>query len=505
MRRLLGRLVLELHRIRYRLLLVNVLVVAVPITGIAFARFYEREMLASLEQGMVNQARILRQALLSDPQGLRLGERGPMLARAAVETRTRIRLLDGKGQLLADSHASGPPEGPERPAPRLLAEDRTVQVEAEASGIGDLAGRREMRQALKGSYGSATRLWQSVGRVYLFSALPIIPDGREGSAGHVAGVIYVTRSTAPVKLAMFRLRSSLFKILAVSLGITTILSLYLATTISRPLSRLTRTAARARAGEQEWSLALDRKDEIGELARAFDSMARKLQERARYIGELAANVSHEFKSPLTSIRGAAELLLDGAADNPEARARFLRNVVDDCQRLDRLVTRLLELSRVEADTTPAEVFDYEALVRQAAKECKTELAIVIHYRASATQVHGRRAHLLSTLSNLLDNASHHASPGTEIVLEVGDTCRGRQLRTSVHNDNQDTPISPANLRRVWDRFFTTRADHGGTGLGLAIVASVVRAHGGSTGVTSTAEDGTTFWFDIPWDENVRAC
>ena len=100
-------------RIRTRLLLVNSLVVAVPLVGILVARFYEKEMLMGLEDDMIHQAQLLRQVLLDDELGLRLDDRNSMLRRAAGETRTRIRLLDERGAVVADSHRQGPPEGAE--------------------------------------------------------------------------------------------------------------------------------------------------------------------------------------------------------------------------------------------------------------------------------------------------------------------------------------------------------------------------------------------------------
>src|SRR5690606_2333481 len=139
----------------------------------------------------------------------------------------------------------------------------------------------------------------------------------------------------------------LFVILAAAIVVTAVLSLFLAATISRPLGRLTRTAARIAAGDRRQRLTMRRRDEIGKLARAFDAMTERLEARARYTGELAANISHEFKSPLTSIRGAAELLQSGAVDDVPARDKFLSNIIEDTERLDRLVTRLLELARYE--------------------------------------------------------------------------------------------------------------------------------------------------------------
>lgn len=489
MRRMLRWLVDELFRIRTRLLLVNVLIVAVPMLGISFARFYEREMLRSLETDMINQAEVLRQVLAEDPRGVNHGGLGEVLAESAKETRTRIRVLGPEGQLWADSHENGPPEGPEKPAPSYLpthSQDRWVATDPPEPT--DVSGRSEVRTALGGKYGATTRFWENRDRLYLFSAMPILREGK------IAGVVYVTRSTNPVRAAMYRLRASLFTVLAVALALTAVLSVFLAGTISRPLTHLTRVANRIAKGDRSQRLKLARRDEIGQLARAFDTMTHKLDERARYIGQLAANISHEFKSPLTSIRGAAELLEDGAADDPAARTRFLGNILVDADRLDRLVTRLLELARFEADPIPSEMIDFEALVRETAERAPAAAPVEVKYHAKRTQLLGRRAHLASALGNLIDNAQQHAADGSVIEVRVTDG-PANSIRTSVHN--RGTAISEANLQRIWDRFFTTRPDRGGTGLGLPIVMTVVEAHGGSVAVQSTTEDGTTFSFDLP--------
>jgi two-component system sensor histidine kinase ChvG len=476
-----------IYRIGTRLLLVNVLVVAVPILGIGFARFYEREMLRALEEDMVHQADLIREVVLLDPAGPRLPEREPLLVAAARNTRTRIRLLDPRGQLAADSHRQGPPEGEEAPVPRLLPSSEPHIASGPPRPI-DVSVRSEVRLALRGEYGADTRLWEGGDRLFLFVALPVKRDGQ------VVAVVYVTRSTNPVRAAMYRLRATLLRFLAGSIAATAILSLLLATTISRPLGRLARIAGRIAAGDRTQRLALERRDEIGQLARALDTMARELDARVKDVGALAANLSHELKSPLTSMRGAAELLLEGAADDPVARQRFLENILADTHRLDRIVTRLLELSRLESDDEPRVVFDFEALVREVAESSVGPAPVEVHYTATRTQLHGVRTHLAAVLGNLLDNAQHHAAPDTAITIRVSDAPGGR-LRVEV--SNQGPPISEGNLPRIWDRFFTTRREHGGTGLGLPIVASVVAAHGGTVSVTSSAEDGTRFGFELP--------
>jgi two-component system sensor histidine kinase ChvG len=482
----------ELSRIRWRLVLINLLIVSVPLLGIGFARFYEREMLRSLEDDMIHQAMLVRAVVLGDPAGPSLATRTPLLAAIARETRMRIRFLDTHATVLADSHVDGPPEGTiEGEALARVGVAPNPPAEGHVAPPMNLPARPEIARALAGGYGAATRVWRFAGgtRVYLFVALPI-----RAADGVVQGVVYVTRSTLPVVAAMHRLRVTLWRVLLGAFATTAILTLYLAATIARPLGRLTGVAQRIAGGSRVEPMGLERRDEIGRLARAVDTMAQKLDARANDVAELAANLSHEFKSPLTSIRGAAELLLEGAADDPDARRLFLENIRGDAARLDRLVTRLLELSRLEADTTPIETVALDDVVADAVAAQRGSTPIDVVSAARGSRVRGRRALLASMVGNQLDNAEQHARPGSRITLRVEGVDGGR-VRVAVHNDGD--PISQANLARVWHRFFTTRGDAGGSGLGLPIVASVARAHGGRVGVDSSAAAGTTFMVHLP--------
>ncbi len=473
-----------LARIRYRLLLINVIVAAVPLIGISFANLHESQLLAALETDMIHQAKLVRATVLADGAGVTLAQREPMLAAAARDTRTRIRLLDATGAVRADSHRGGPPEGAEHPVPRLLGEDPPAHAPEIPRPV-ELAGREEIQAALAGRYGSATRLWDHQGRVYLFAALPIVDR-----AGTVTGVVYVTRSTHDVKLQLFRLRTWLVRVLILTLVLTSLITLLLATTIARPLGKLTRRAQRIAARQPvESSDRLTRRaDEIGQLARAVEAMTEELERRARDARTLAADISHEFKTPLTGIRGAAELLRDGAADDPAAREQFLGMIVEDTARLDRLVSRLLELARVEDDRGAALPVDLGELARACASHhwpVAIEVAIT-----GATVVPGRAPALASAIENLVANATQHAEPDTRVHLVV----EGRVDGVRVIVANHGAPLSPAARARVWDRFYSTRQADGGSGLGLAIVRSVAIAHGGSVGV-DCADGVTAFWFE----------
>ncbi len=495
-------------RIRTRLLLVNVIIVTVPIIGLAFARFYEREMLDAVERDMIHQGEVLRAALRDDIEAGpdALAGRAPLLRTIAGETRARIRLVVPPGRVVADSHAHGAPEGIES-APSLagLRLSGAPPSDARREAEPDVANRPEIKSALAGHYGASTRIWRwprylsgvvEGERVYLFSALPL--PRRDGT---VAGAVYLTRSTVPVLASMHRLRRGLIKILLVIIAITTVISLFLAATIARPLGKLLATAKSVAAGARGESLRLDRRDEIGDLSRALDEMARRLDARATETATLAADISHEFKSPLTGLRGAAELLLEGAGDDPATRRRFLTNMLSDTQRLDRLVTRLLELSRLEADNAPPVELNVGDVVAEAIEGAADRALVSWRAPVESVVVRGRRGALVAAVRNLIDNATAHAALDTDVEVRVETSARDG---IDVIVTNHGAAIPAATLERMWDRFFTTRADRGGTGLGLPIVAAAAKAHGGSVTCTSSAETGTTFTLTLPRGAPFRA-
>jgi two-component system sensor histidine kinase ChvG len=481
-------------RIRTRLLVINLIIVLVPVVGLEWARTYERETLAALEEDMGHQVDLLRTLLeqnLDEGGKPRFDVAARALEVAAQRTRTRVRLLDREGRVIADSHRKGAPEGPEPAVPGWIGPGvpppRRHPASQPSTDPGSLAGRVEIRAAREGRLGTATRIHRRIHRVYLFVAKPVMVKRR------VEGIVYVTRSTVPALLSMHRLRRQLTFLLAVALGFTTLLSLFLAATIARPLQGLARAARRIAEGDRSASLRLARRDEIGDLARAFDAVVRQLDARAQYIAELAANVSHEFKTPLSSIRGAAELLVEGAADDPVARERFLRNILSDAERLTRLVSRILELSRIEASLAHRDEIDVGVLVRDVAARL-AEHRIHLELGSAPLPLRANAAHLQSALQALLENAVHFSPPREEVRVSAAVADDGALvLRVS----DRGPGISEANQGRIFDRFFTTEAATGGTGIGLAIVATVVKAHGGTVRVESAAGKGSTFEVRLP--------
>jgi len=489
-------------RIRTRLLIVNLVVVLVPIAGLEFARLYERQLLEALQRDMQNQATLVRTSLEG---GFERGEafgssaQEAQLAAAALQTRTRIRLVDVERGLVADSHRNGPPEGKEWRAP-LSARARAAEFEESLSRMrgGSIAPepgaalerRAELLGAFNGQRSTATRVSHRPPAVFLFLAEPVRDHGA------VRGAVYITRSTTPVLEEMHRIRRGLTLVLGLALTFTAAMTLLLAWTISRPLERLAHAARRIAAGDGGLDVPVAGGGEISELAEAFREMTRKLEARHRYISAFAADVAHEFKSPLTSIRGAAELLAEGAADELDVRQRFLENIALDAARLDRLVSRLLELSRIDASEEAPVLVDPEALVRRAVERSQgPDGGIVLEYGSSIPVIYARPADLETALLNLLDNALKFSPPGVPVRVEVNGRAGEGFVEISV--EDQGSGIPEPNLGRIFERFFTTDADRSGTGLGLAIVKSVVEALGGSVRVRSTVGEGTRFTLSLP--------
>ncbi|MEM9873310.1 MAG: ATP-binding protein [Myxococcota bacterium] len=474
-------------RIRTRLLAVNLVVLLVPVAGLEFARIYERQLLGALERDMANQATLVRELVAAD--GAVTAAREAWLTAAARNTRTRIRILDAQGALVADSHRDGPPEGPESAPPKVIdidvASRRATWKGPRERRWSRVADRAEVQSALAGRRDAFTRVRDEDPQVLLFLAEPL----RVG--GQVVGVAYLTRSTRPVLVQLYRIRSGLIRVLLLALAFTVIVTGALAFSISRPLSRLHRAARRVTVGDRGAKIPVGGAREIRELGEAFATMTEQLRRRLDATSALAADVAHEFKSPLTSLRGAAELLEEEAGDDPKTRARFLANIRLDVDRLDRMVSRLLELSRLDATIEPLVPTDLGPLLARVVARTHTEEQPVRVVGPTQVVVRGRPVDLERALLNLVENALRFGPAGAPVRIEL--TAENDVLHIDVVDAGPG--VSAANRDRIFERFFTTDRERRGTGLGLAIVASVAERHGGRIEL----RDGvpTTFRLTLP--------
>jgi signal transduction histidine kinase len=247
---------------------------------------------------------------------------------------------------------------------------------------------------------------------------------------------------------------------------------------TRSLKRLAAASHQLAEGRFDVQADLDRAarsrvSEVAELGDAMGAMRERLEARLHYITEFASAVSHEFKTPLSTLRGTMELLGDDPTMPADQRARFLENAQTDLRRMDRLVHGLLELARAEEKPAVEDV-PLGPLLERVAQHERAQ------FEGLAPVVRGNPTQLEAVLRNLVDNARRHGR-ATRIVV------RGRADGFEVEDDGRG--VSEANQARVFDRFFTTDRAGGGTGLGLPLVRTIARSHGGD--VTLESRPGRT--------------
>jgi len=228
------------------------------------------------------------------------------------------------------------------------------------------------------------------------------------------------------------------------------------------------------------------------MSRSFLDMAGQLSRRSDYIASFSAHLTHELKSPLTSIKGAAELLLESVQSEKDTLTRmeqknFLRNILGDAERLETMTQRLRELAR--AETVPQyEQAGLDLVVGGLKSRFPTRAISASGCLDRSIGMSAEKA--LIVLSHLTDNAMRHNA--RRVTLEA--SSEAERIRLTVSNDGD--PISEANREKIFDAFFTTRRDTGGTGMGLAIVKAVMTSHGGSIRLLP-ADCGAAFELEFP--------
>ena len=267
-----------------------------------------------------------------------------------------------------------------------------------------------------------------------------------------------------------------------------------------PIGRITEYARAIERGERPTKPKIGLGREVNTLAHALDSM-RDALENLNYVERYVQTLTHELKSPLAGIRGAAELLLENMP--PESRQKFLNNILAETSRSERLINRLLELSAIESRRSldAATDIDILQLVRESIQQTLPSadlrnISISFDHSSSATHLRGDRWILRCALVNLLENAIDFSPPGSSVLVKTLSSDH------SVHIEVQDQgPGIPDYARdKVFDRFFSLRHPHTqrkGTGLGLTLVREAAELHGGSVSLTCPDSGGTHIRLTIP--------
>jgi signal transduction histidine kinase len=483
-------------------------VIALPLVGLFFFRIYDNQLIHQTQAELIAQSSVLSVVYAREVEAKIPGI--PLGAEIAPESRpdpsdrfAPIRpALDLAGNdLLARRPDARPPQAPPDPAyleigARLLPiVNQTQRVTLAGFRILDfngtvIAGRREagmslahieeVAAALQGRYRGALRVRisdkppppiYSISRgtgLRVFSAMPVIVDN------HVAGVIYASRTPSNIFRHFYEEKGKFILAGIAVLVVTLMVGLIFSRTITRPMHELLQRIAEIRQGNRDAfrPLAHYGTREFASLSRSFLEMAESLSHRSDHISTFAAHLTHELKSPLTSIRGAAELLQDSSPGQLTGaeRNRFLSNILSDTERIDVMVRRLRELAQAEAAQQGG-----SALLQSLIGDLRSRFpGLAIAADGTLDQTIGMSAeNALIVLSQLADNAGRHNA--TELRLAASGDAGAVRLVVSNNGD----AISEHNRDRIFDAFFTTRRDSGGTGMGLAIAQAMLRANGGS--------------------------
>ena len=273
----------------------------------------------------------------------------------------------------------------------------------------------------------------------------------------------------------------------------------LARGMTSPLREMAAAAEAMARGDYSRRVSESSRDEVGALGRAFNAMASDLAQVDQVRRDLIANVSHDLRTPITSLRAVLENLADGVTQpDPET----LRAVVRQVDRLGRLVAQLLDLSRLESGVVPLqrEVVDVPPLLAEAAAESRlTSPDVTVQVEVpDGLRVHADRERLHQVLANLLDNAARFTPAGEPVLLVA--RADGEELLLEVHDAGPGIPAGEA--ERVFDRFYRADASRSaangtGAGLGLSIARWVVDLHGGEIRAEPRQPHGTTVVVHLP--------
>ena len=556
-----GRVRRLLSRLPARLLAFNLLLVLVPVGGLfSFGLHellgrYERRLLDAQERSMAQQGRLLAAALadVGDVDELQADEAERILAGLEQRLTARLRVYDADGRVLADSARLGPRRdqddalegtdagggpgtswlyrlgaspfrlwrswtggGGPAPSPR----------EAPPSDAGPPA---EIASALAGRYGAEARPTPGdPSSLTLHVAIPVRAGER------IVGAAQASQSTYRILEELRRVRLSFFEVFLASLLGAVVLSVVAAATIARPIRRLRAEAATLvdRRGRLQGTFSgSDSADEVGDLARALESLSRRIDQHVRFVESFAADVSHELKNPLTSIRAATELLPD--AEDPDERRRLLATVASDVSRMERLLSAIREISLIDSrlDEEPVATVELAPLLEEVVRAIRTRapegVGLTLELPEPGDRQDGARRPLrlraaperiAQVVENLVDNAFGFAPAGSAVEVGLRSEPASASSRAEARTESRegDAVITVADrgsgiplehLERIFDRFFTYRPgrqERPGprraephTGLGLAIVQAIVDAYGGEVTAHNRPDGGACVEVRLP--------
>ena len=401
--------------------------------------------------------------------------------RYASNTGTRITILTPQGVAIADSVAP-------------------------AASIDNQIDQTEVQAAMRGLGAHEIRVDPASGQAVLHAAAPVSQGTR------LLGVVQLAQ---PLDVTLERVRKTLASFALAGLAallVAGILAVWLGRRLIRPIRNLESASLAIADGDLQRRVPVESADEIGELGRAFNSMAQQVQITVEKQRQFVANASHELRTPVTNIKLRSEALLGGGVADSERARRYLSEIDSEADRLGRLANTLLDLSRLESGAVvhdeQAELVDPALIISAVTDDLRLRvesagLALSVDIPAGLPAILVRPEQIEAALINLLDNSIKFTPPGG--TLSLGVQAVDGVCRITISDTGPGIPTD--DLPYVFDRFYRVDKAHSrqsgrsslgsGAGLGLAIVQTLIEENNGQIRVTSVVGEGTTFTIDLP--------
>ncbi|MBC9783984.1 HAMP domain-containing protein [Heliobacterium chlorum] len=336
--------------------------------------------------------------------------------------------------------------------------------------------------------------------------------------GQVLRVLYVFAALEPMDETVSHIRSWVFGASALALLLSTLAAYLLSKKVARPLTILYGAAEKMRQGDFEQKIPVESDDEIGRLGQTLNTLSAELSKSLaeletkniqlargmQSMQDLAANVSHDLRTPLFLVQGYAEALRDDMPKTPEDRREMAGIILEESERMQRLVQDLLQLAQLESGYMPVaiEPLDPEELTRRVLRKMNTlaeekSVQLIVQIPEHLPVIMGNGDRLTQALINLVDNALRHTPKDGQVTLEVEQTTSFLRFTVS----DTGSGLAEEDIPRVWERFYRGEKSRTrkipGTGLGLAIVKAIIESHGGQVGAANNGGPGARFYFTLP--------
>lgn len=317
--------------------------------------------------------------------------------------------------------------------------------------------------------------------------------------------IVMVSSIDPIDATTSIIQSQLIYITIIALLISSVISIFMSRRISRPIYNITQGARKLALGNYDIKFEKAGYVEIDELADTLNFATSELGKTDKIRKELIANVSHDLRTPLTMIKAYSEMIRDLSGDNKQKREEHLKVIIDETDRLTRLVNDMMDLSKIESGINEInkETINYSNMVNKIVdnfkninedENCKFELDLPKDIYVIADSIKIERV-----LYNLISNAINHSGEEDRSkLIKIKVSINGKKVKTEIIDNG--IGISKENIAHIWDRYYKVNKNYKrsntGSGLGLSIVKEILISHKSNYGVKSEDKKGSNFWFEL---------